>query len=272
MMPTDLSPLLKYRQRLLDLSNKNFGLYRVPGLWLGTQNRPQSIPVSPIHLMLDTVDTIIDTPPKPLDHLETTGGDWSRYATIYNLFVRTTLAFDHNHDGILSPQSDSTLSESGTFAKAILLLPYIQSLGCNTIHLLPITKIGKDGNKGNAGSPYAICNPYKIEESLCEPLIGLGAEAEFDAFVSAAHHLGIRIVLEFVFRTTSKDADLVKNHPDWFYWINSNIPDRQVGTTNESAYGMPLFTKEEAEQIKSCLLYTSPSPRDLSTSRMPSSA
>ena len=29
---------------------------------------------------------------------------------------------------------------------------------------------------------------------------------------------------------------------------------------------------EEAEKISTCLLYTSPSPRDLSTSRMPSSA
>ena len=29
---------------------------------------------------------------------------------------------------------------------------------------------------------------------------------------------------------------------------------------------------EDAEQSGSCLLYTSPSPRDLSTSRMPSSA
>ena len=37
------------------------------------------------------------------------------------------------------------------------------------------------------------------------------------------------------------------------------------------------FTKDENilsenEEIKPCLLYTSPSPRDLSTSRMPSSA
>ena len=28
----------------------------------------------------------------------------------------------------------------------------------------------------------------------------------------------------------------------------------------------------DSEQLKSCLLYTSPSPRDLGTSRMPSSA
>ena len=30
--------------------------------------------------------------------------------------------------------------------------------------------------------------------------------------------------------------------------------------------------RSEADQMKACLLYTSPSPRDLSTSRMPSSA
>ena len=30
--------------------------------------------------------------------------------------------------------------------------------------------------------------------------------------------------------------------------------------------------QQELQQIESCLLYTSPSPRDLSTSRMPSSA
>ena len=33
-----------------------------------------------------------------------------------------------------------------------------------------------------------------------------------------------------------------------------------------------LMEKEYEEQYKNCLLYTSPSPRDLSTSRMPSSA
>ena len=32
------------------------------------------------------------------------------------------------------------------------------------------------------------------------------------------------------------------------------------------------YRKEEADLLNACLLYTSPSPRDLSTSRMPSSA
>ena len=33
-----------------------------------------------------------------------------------------------------------------------------------------------------------------------------------------------------------------------------------------------LFVLELAKRVEHCLLYTSPSPRDLSTSRMPSSA
>ena len=35
---------------------------------------------------------------------------------------------------------------------------------------------------------------------------------------------------------------------------------------------IPYATEQDLEDILSCLLYTSPSPRDLSTSRMPSSA
>ena len=42
----------------------------------------------------------------------------------------------------------------------------------------------------------------------------------------------------------------------------------QVDLPESSADSLP----EEAEPLTLCLLYTSPSPRDLSTSRMPSSA
>ena len=57
------------------------------------------------------------------------------------------------------------------------------------------------------------------------------------------------------------------------YWVNislttfSQIPDQE---------SIKLYThlqiKEDSHSLYGCLLYTSPSPRDLSTSRMPSSA
>ena len=51
--------------------------------------------------------------------------------------------------------------------------------------------------------------------------------------------------------------------------------DATISSTvdDESQPGTQALTQEQVEGIiKSCLLYTSPSPRDLSTSRMPSSA
>ena len=59
--------------------------------------------------------------------------------------------------------------------------------------------------------------------------LGLGAEAEFAGFVEAAHHLGLRVVLEFVFRTAAKDAVWASEHPEWFYWIRADVPDREAG-------------------------------------------
>ena len=45
-----------------------------------------------------------------------------------------------------------------------------------------------------------------------------------------------------------------------------------IGDVEESALGITTSELRSAGILATCLLYTSPSPRDLSTSRMPSSA
>ena len=57
------------------------------------------------------------------------------------------------------------------------------------------------------------------------------------------------------------------------------VPSPDDGTTTISAGGyfgqyldMEVTAKNDSELIRSCLLYTSPSPRDRQKSRMPSSA
>ena len=45
------------------------------------------------------------------------------------------------------------------------------------------------------------------------------------------------------------------------------IGQAQTGTGKTAAFGLPTL-----EKIRTCLLYTSPSPRDATLSRMPSSA
>ena len=54
---------------------------------------------------------------------------------------------------------------------------------------------------------------------------------------------------------------------------DGNLTDRvEVGLTITGVNDAPVITQGDGPLSYSCLLYTSPSPRDLSTSRMPSSA
>jgi starch synthase (maltosyl-transferring) len=192
------------------------------------------------------IEEILDT--KPVPRLAGEGGTWTRHAIVYNLFVRASCAFDHDMDGAIHVLNRDGVRETGTFVKAIALLPYLRSLGCNVVHLFPITRIGWDGRKGSLGSPYAIANPYQLDESLSEPLLGVGPEDEFQAFVEAAHRLGIRVVLEFVFRTAAKDSEWVARHPEWFYWIRTEGSSSPV--TDESDLGAPRFSPQALRQIK----------------------
>jgi hypothetical protein len=224
--------------------------YAVPGLWLDPDGSPIRRPVNPYRFLLSSIEWIEDQPQESLI-TGPSGGGWSQHAVTYNILVRATTGFDHDGDGKVSldPIGDGWM-ETGTFLKTIALLPYIKQLGFTTVHMLPITAIGQDGNKGTLGSPYAIRHPYRIDPRLAEPALGLDVETEFAAFVAAAHHLGLRVVVEFVFRTASKDADWAAEHPEWFYWIRTDVPDRAPGSMQEDAYGPPIFTSEELAQIQ----------------------
>ncbi len=231
-----------------ETSGRRFN-YFLPSLWLEEEGKARGVKVDrPYDFFHEAVRRTrkAKTPRK----LRSKGGRWTKDSVIYNLFVRTTSAFDHNRNGRLDlPVNKDGFRETGTFLKSITMLPYIKNLGANTIHLLPITAIGHDGNKGTLGSPYAIRNPYEIDENLCEPSLGLDAKTEFKAFVEASHKLGLRVVVEFVFRTAAKDADWVEEHPEWFYWIREELQGRVLGEMDESKYGSPIFTREELDKI-----------------------
>lgn len=244
-----LTPLQKLYTAIYNKRKQKVETYRVPARWIDPSAGLEVLDVQPYESWREIIGRILNQAPAPRFEPDTDGGEWSRYATVYNLIIRTGAAFDHDGDGSLTFENGDGLRETGTFTKAICLLPYIQSLGCNTIHLLPITKIGEDGKKGDAGSPYAIRNHYQLDENLAEPSLGLGAEAEFAAFVAAAHHLGMRVVCEFILRTAARDADMVGEHPEWFYWIDRTVPIRAHGSADESAYGLPLFTPEEEARL-----------------------
>jgi hypothetical protein len=202
------------------------GPYRVPGIWTGKNNGIEQ--VNPAEYFTTIIESILES-----THAEIARQhhpDWSAAAVVYNLFIRLTTAFDHNGDGTIATQPlECGFRETGTFLKAIALLPYIKNLGANAVYILPVTEIGSQDKKGSLGSPYAVKNPRKLDPMLDEPALGLSPEILLKAFVEAAHILGIHVVLEFVFRTGSMDSSWIKEHPDWFYWIRDNENTRNYG-------------------------------------------
>jgi starch synthase (maltosyl-transferring) len=250
-LPNELSPNSSLRTLRAALQKLSYSKpYFVPGIWQPDASSPDAVSVNAPEYYGKTIDSILAQPASPM--AASVGGDWSKRAVIYNMFPRLTTAFDHNRNGAIDIDiSKNEFRETGTFLKCIALLPYIKQLGATTVHLLPITSIGHDGNKGSLGSPYAIKNPYKLDENLSEPILNLDVETEFKAFVDAAHHLGLRVVVEFVFRTSAKDGDWVKEHPEWFYWIDDRLENRPAGATDAMRYGNPVFTNDELAVINS---------------------
>lgn len=214
--------------------------YLVPSLWTDPKSTTTQA-VNPYVYYREQLESILAARPIPRVQGEP-GGEWTCRALVYNLFPRVMTAFDHDSDRIVrtTPRPDGW-RETGTLLKATALLPYLQRMGFNTVHLLPITAVGQDGKKGTLGSPYAIRNPYQLDENLAEPALGLSVDDLFAAFVEAAHRLGLRVVMEFVLRTGARDSDWIKEHPEWFYWIRADVPDRAPGSHDERAFGAPIF-------------------------------
>jgi starch synthase (maltosyl-transferring) len=154
------------------------------------------------------------------------GGDWIRAATMYGTLIRTSTAWDHNGDDRLDRGS---ATETGTFLKSILLLPLLAKMGADAIYMLPLSKVSRAFRKGQIGCPYSAKNFFQIEPDLHDRLLDdhgrgtpdIDVETQFAAFVEAAHAMGIRVLIDLLPRSASRDSDLILDHPDWFYWIDA---------------------------------------------------
>ncbi len=136
----------------------------------------------------------------------------SENLSFYSLFVRSFSAWDHGKG-----------TENGTFLKTIALLPLIKEMGFNGIYFLPVFEMSKVNRKGELSSPYAIKNIMKIDSCYHDRhLNDMTPEEEFGALCEACHKLQMKVILDFAFRTASRDSDLCLTHPDWFYWIKNH--------------------------------------------------
>jgi len=234
--------LIEEKLKQLKSKNRKKIDYYIPERWISNGNN--IVKVEPYEYFLEQIRKVKNLEPVKLNYK-----DWSSNSIVYNLFVRLFSSFKHFPESTNLSEIINGFRQTGTFLKTISLIPYLYKLNINTIYLLPVTKIGIDKRKGNLGSPYAIRNHYKLEESLSEPFLELSSEIEFKAFSEILKKLNIKLVCEFVLRTASVDSDLALEKPEWFYWINSKIKER-TDPKNENQYGPPIFTKEQLREIK----------------------
>ncbi|MBQ5710691.1 MAG: alpha amylase C-terminal domain-containing protein [Alistipes sp.] len=117
--------------------------------------------------------------------------EWSYSAVLYELNVRQ-------------------FTPEGTFVAARQRLPFLRSLGIDAIWLMPIYPIGVEGRKGSLGSYYSIRDYKGINEEF-------GSEEELRDFITTAHSLGMRVLLDWVANHTARDARWLEDKPyDWY--------------------------------------------------------
>ena len=115
---------------------------------------------------------------------------WTRQAVVYELNVRQYTA-------------------EGTLKAVIPELPKIRALGTDIVWVMPIQPIGVKERKGTLGSYYSIRDYTAVNPEF-------GSMEDFKALVSAAHGLGMKVILDWVANHSALDHPWVDAHPDWY--------------------------------------------------------
>lgn len=139
----------------------------------------------------------------------------SNSAVIMAINIRTFNANDVNKNGIIEEELGET---RGDFLNAIDRLDSLAMQGVNTIHLLPITPVGKIKALGTAGSLYAMSSFNEINPQLASPKSKLKVKEQAIRFIDEAHRRKIRVLVDLP-PCTSYD----------FYLKNSNLFVRTYG-------------------------------------------
>ena len=229
------SVILKETLELLK-SKKGKMDYSIPKEWLpdgysGTVKlRDRYIFVDPYEFGSSIIESIAAKAEAGVDYSKSLGrirnesdNLWIKSAIVYGSFVRSTTAYSHHDPEFFSDLHSQEYSESGTFLKMIYMLPYLSKMGFDTLYFLPVTSYSDKFKKGELGSPYSVKDFFSIDERYHDVLLeDMDVEHEFKAFVEAAHIMGMRIVLDFIPRTSARDSALILKHPEWFYWIDAS--------------------------------------------------
>ena len=129
-------------------------------------------------------------------------------ATICGINIRNFNAKDTNGNGIIDNKE-----ESGTFINAVERLDEFQELGINTLHVLPITPVGKLKALGTAGSVYAMSSFNAINPQLLDVNSPLTPIEQAKFFIDECHKRGIKVMIDL---PSCGAYDLFLSNPELF--------------------------------------------------------
>ena len=131
-------------------------------------------------------------------------------SVIYAINIRSFNSFDENKNGIIDLEKGE---KQGTFLNATERLNELKEKGINTIHVLPVTKVGKKNAQGTAGSLYAMASLTEFDRLLDEHLNNLSVEEEAKIFIQECHKLGISVIFDM---PACGSYDLFDTNPELF--------------------------------------------------------
>ena len=171
------------------------------------------------------------------------GYDWEGDAPLQRPFAATAIYELHVRGFTQHASSGVAAPRRGSYAALVEKIPYLVDLGVTAVELMPVFAFDvQDAPPGLTNywgySPFSFFAPHPGYSRATEPLAVLD---EFRDLVKALHRAGLEVILDVVFNHTHEG--------------NENGPTCSLRGLDNS-----------------CLLYTSPSPRDRTRSRMPSSA
>ncbi len=139
-------------------------------------------------------------------------------AIIYEVNLRTFAAQDTNKNGIIDFDEGE---ESGNFLNAIAKLDSLKMQGINTIHILPITPVGKTKALGTAGSLYAAAGFNSLNPQLKSEKSIMSVDEQAAKFFKEAHNRGIRVIVDL---PCCGSYDLYMKQPSLFVKDKSGQP------------------------------------------------
>lgn len=139
-------------------------------------------------------------------------------AVIMEVNIRSFNAKDVNEDGFIQEDMGE---ERGTFLNAIERLDELKNMGVNTLHVLPITPVGKFKALGTAGSLYSANGFDSINDDLYDKNSELTLEQQAEKFVEEAHKRDIRVIVDV---PACASYDYYLQRPDFFVSNASGEP------------------------------------------------